>query len=272
MAMKATVHIRTVVRNGHTRLAESYFTPPFKVADTTEDKKGLLLHLMLMSSSPGILDGDEYTIRIELEEGSRLQLHTQAYQRLFQMTGGASQRMEVRIQKGAGFCYLPHPTVPHRSSVYTGINKVYLSEDSCLVWGEVLTCGRKLNGEVFAFSEYHSTTDLILDDHLLLRENIFLRPSSMHLAGIGQMEGFTHQASLLLIGKDWTEGAVQDLIREYTAGHKDILVGFSAGPAGSLVLRLLGNQAGQLHQILQAIAKRLFSARSSIHDSTAFIP
>lgn len=272
MAMKAAVHIRTAVRNGLTRLAESYFTPPFKVADTTEDKKGLFLHLMLMSSSPGILDGDEYTIRIDLEEGSRLQLHTQAYQRLFQMTGGASQSIEIRMQKGARFCYLPHPTVPHRSSVYAGINKIWLVEDSCLVWGEVLTCGRKLNGEVFAFSKYHSMTELILDDRLILRENIFLRPSSMHLAGIGQMEGFTHQASLLVIGKDWTEGVVQDLIREYTAGQKDILVGFSAGPAGSLVLRLLGNQAGQLHQILQEIAKRLFSDKPAFHDSQASIP
>jgi len=279
MAMKATVHIRAAVRNGATRLVESYATPPFKVADITEDRGALLLHLMLMSSSPGILDGDAYAMRIDLEERSQLHLHTQAYQRLFQMTGGARQSMEIHLQEGAALCYVPHPTVPHRSSVYTGINRIYLAEDCRLIWGEVLTCGRKLNGEIFAFSKYHSMTEIFKDGHLLLRENIFLQPSTMQLRGIGQMEGYTHQASLLVIGRDWTGTSVEDRIREYTHGHKDILVGLSAGPAGSRVLRLLGHQAGQLHGILQAIAVHLFSgtplsrdSNPSFKDSTTLIP
>ena len=55
------------------------------MANITEDKTGATLQLMLMSSSPGILDGDEYKIKIELEENCSLQLHTQSYQRLFNM-------------------------------------------------------------------------------------------------------------------------------------------------------------------------------------------
>ena len=267
MAMNATVDIITAVHNGITRLASAYFTPPFKVANITEDKKAPALHLMLMSASPGILDGDEHAMRIELGEESFLQLHTQAYQRLFQMKAGASQTMEVRLRKGAAFCYLPHPSVPHALSAYRGINKIFLAGDCRLAWGEVLTCGRKLNGEVFAFSKYHSTTDLFMDDRLVLRENVFMAPASMPLSGMGQMEGYTHQASLLVMGTAWTEGGVQAMMEEYLAKQKDILYGISSGPAGSLVLRLLGHKAGQLHHILQVIAGQLFTHQNSLHVS-----
>jgi urease accessory protein len=41
---------------------------PFKLADITEDRSEKTLRLMMMTSSPGILDGDEYNIQIEVEE------------------------------------------------------------------------------------------------------------------------------------------------------------------------------------------------------------
>ena len=60
--MKARLHIQTAVRNGITCLKQSFYTPPFKVANITEDKQAGPLHLMLMCSSPGILDGDDYQL------------------------------------------------------------------------------------------------------------------------------------------------------------------------------------------------------------------
>jgi urease accessory protein len=95
--MISHVHIQTAARDGITRLKQVYCTPPFKVADITEDKKGNMLHVMLMSSSPGILDGDEYHLKIDVDEHCHLQLHTQSYQRLFHMKKGAQQQMQVHL-------------------------------------------------------------------------------------------------------------------------------------------------------------------------------
>ena len=280
MAMNATVVIRTALRDGVTRLRESYYTPPFKVANITEDKKGDLLHLMLMCSSPGVLDEDTYTIRLDMEEGSRLQWHTQSYQRLFQMEKGASQLMEVRLGAGASFCYLPHPCVPHAHSIFTGRNKIFLSEGAKLIWGEVLTCGRKLNGEVFRFSKYHTITEVMREGKLVLRENINLQPSVMDLGALGQLEGYTHQASLLHMGGAGSGKAdiFQKEIIDYLAQTsrqvrlpepeggrvqsgmlvagtgQELLSAVSTGPGDSLVVRILGNRAEQLHECLKVIA------------------
>ena len=113
--MNARLHIRTACRNGKTFLKQAYQEPPFKVADITGNKTAGALQLMLMNASPGVLDGDRYQIRLELEEDSVLQLHTQSYQRLYTMKESASQRMEVHLHKGASLRYIPHPVVPHKA-------------------------------------------------------------------------------------------------------------------------------------------------------------
>ena len=64
--MIAELHIQTALRKQVTFLKKAYFTPPLKVADITEDKKEKTLQLMIMNSSPGVLDEDKYQMKIEL--------------------------------------------------------------------------------------------------------------------------------------------------------------------------------------------------------------
>jgi urease accessory protein len=255
--MIATLHIQTGVRNNSTYLKNTYFTTPFKVANITEDKTSERLHLMLMSSSPGILDGDQYQLKIELEEGCSLQLHTQSYQRLFNMKQGASQSIEVYLSPHASFCFLPHPSVPHEASVFRSTNKIYLEDNCSLLLGEILTCGRKLNGEVFAFSKYHAITEVFLRNKLIIKENLLIEPATIDVNAIGQLEGFTHQASLIYLH---TTTPVKPLIEQLTerlAGQNEIVFGITEAPVNGLIIRILGNKAEQLHDCLKTIATHL---------------
>ncbi len=254
MAMNSNVTIRIAAADGVSRLASAYYTPPFKVANITEDKRGPFLELMLMCSSPGVLDGDEQDFRVELEAHSRLRLHTQAYQRLFHMKRGATQCMEVRVGKGACFCWLPHPCVPHAESIFTARNKVFLEEGAQLIWGEVLTCGRKLSGEIFALSSYHTRTEIFVQERLVLLENVYLRPSVMPVRALGQMEGFTHQASLLFVeagaqANDERRARIAAFLQDRT----DLIYGVSQGPANSIIVRLLGHHAEPLYECLKTM-------------------
>ena len=150
--MNAQLHIQVANRDRHSYLKQAFFNTPFKVANITEDKSAQQLQLMLMSSSPGILDGDVYEIKIDVEKSSSLQLHTQAYQRLFHMKQGAKQQLTLHLADDSEFRFLPHPSVPHEQSIFTTHNNFYLGNNCQFIFGEVLTCGRKLNGEVFLFS------------------------------------------------------------------------------------------------------------------------
>lgn len=252
--MIAALHIHAALRGEVTYLKKSYFSPPFKLADITENRSQKVLHLMQMSSSPGILDNDEFVIKIEVEENCHLQLHTQSYQRLFSMKTGASQTIRVDLAGGASFTYLPRPAVPQAHSIFTSRNKIYLSSNSRLLWGDIITCGRKLNGEVFEFSKYHAVTEIFLHNRLIIKENICLIPDLMNLEAIGQLEGFTHQASLIFLeeAKDLSE-----LIRESTLfleTQTDIIFGITVAPISGLLVRILGNKSEQLINCLKTLA------------------
>lgn len=255
--MNAKLIIQAELRNGITSLVQNYFTAPLKLANITEDKRAKQLQLMLMSSSPGILDGDEYEIKIEMGEGTELTLHTQSYQRLFDMKSGARQVMEVHLQKGASFIYLPHPAVPHGNSVFVSKNKIYLSDHCRLVWGEIITCGRKLNGEVFQFSKYHNMTEVFMNGKLVIKENLLMQPSLIDPGQIGQLEGFTHQASLIFVDEKTDCATVSNAVYEYLLMQKELIFGVTIVPVNGLIVRLLGYKAAQLYDCLQAINKIL---------------
>jgi urease accessory protein len=268
--MIAKLHIETFFKNGITCLKQSYCTPPFKVANITEDKSSPSLQLMLMSSSPGILDEDEYELKIELEENSSLQLYTQSYQRLFNMKKGAKQSMEVYLNKGASIIFLPHPSVPHENSVFATTNKFYLSTGCRLIWGEILTCGRKLNGEVFLFSKYHSLTEVFINNKLIIKENLLMQPLLIDLTAIGQLEGFTHQASFIFLDERTDCIVATDTIHEYLSLQQEIIFGITAAPVNGLIIRLLGYKAEQLYDCLNAITKIIEQQTKTINPKLTY--
>jgi urease accessory protein len=251
--MIAKLNIQVAMQNGNTFLKNSFCNQPLKLADITEDRNDHKLRLMLMSSSPGILDNDDYRINIHLDEQCSVELETQSYQRLFKMKMGARQEMEVRMQKGSSFIFLPHPSVPHESSIFSSTNKFYLSEDCLLIWGEVLTCGRKLNGEVFRLSSYHSVTEIFLLGKLVVKENLLVNPALINVNLLGQLEGYTHQATLTCVGSMLRPGIIEN-IYDLLLQENDISFGVSALSVDGFIVRLMGYKAEQLHSILKLIA------------------
>ncbi|WP_207496445.1 urease accessory protein UreD [Aridibaculum aurantiacum] len=250
MPLIAKVHIATRFRNGKTILQSSFCNQPYKLADITEDRKEQRLRLMMMCSSPGILDGDDYDIVIDVNEQCELELQTQSFQRLFTMKKGAKQKMQVNIAAGGSLKFLPHPVVPHEGAIYASSYSIYLHANSSLLWGEVISCGRKLNGEVFRFTSYQNTTSVYMAGKLVIKENILLQPAKMDLQAIGQLEGYTHQATLLYINDAVDIFSIMEALHSYLLPQQDVAFGVSQLPVKGIIIRLMGYKAGQLHEIL----------------------
>lgn len=252
--MKASLHIKTALRGNKTILQWGYCTHPFKLANVTEAPCSNALKLMIRSSSPGVLDGDEYDIQMEVAEGCIVEVETQSYQRLFLMKEGASQTMNVRLQKNASLTYIPHPSVPHAGSIFSSHNKIYLSQNCSLVWGEVLSPGRQLNGEVFSFSSYHNITEIYLDQKLVVKENLLLKPLHTAVQSLGLMEGFSHQATLIYLSEEAKITELITLLSDHCQQEKGILFGITLLPVNGLLVRVLGYKAEPLFALLKDMA------------------
>ena len=247
--------ISTARRAGKTYLKDMYYTRPFKVAHVGEDKTDPCLYLMVMSSSPGILDGDQYEMTLDLAEETELQLQTQSYQRLFQMEKGASQTMTVNMARGSRFRYIPHPSVPHEKSIYKSHNVIYMDAGASLVWGEIVTCGRKLSGEVFKFSYFQNVTEVYREGRLVFKDHLLLSPGYMSMNALGQFEGFTHQATLFCLGENADTATLTNLVQEQLSEEKNIAFGVSQTAHTGLLVRLLGHGGEQLFRCLNQLGE-----------------
>lgn len=252
--MIAKLQIETGWKKNKNFLKSVYCTPPFKVADITEDLSAETLQLMLMNVSPGILDGDNYRVEIKIGENSSLHLHTQSYQRLFTMKANAFQQMNVHLEKNASFFFIPHPAVPHKNSDFTAENNIFLSEGCELLWTEILTCGRKGCGEVFSFKKYHNLTKIYYDGKLVVKENVLLQPAAVQLHLLGQWEGYTHQGSLIYRNERNIMPSLIERLHELLKDAPGVSLGISSLPGNGLLIRLLGKSAEQIFDLFKQAA------------------
>ncbi|ASZ13108.1 urease accessory protein UreD [Chitinophaga pendula] len=254
--MISELKLTTALRGITSYMADVFFTPPFKIANVSASRNSECLHLILMSASPGMLDGDHYRMYIHTGPGTSLKLQTQAYQRLYTMQQGASQHMEIQMDNGSTLHFIPHPLVPQKQAHYTAVNRINLTENCRLYWGEIVTCGRKLNGEIFHFTRLHIRTEIRYRQKLVLLDNLLLEPAIMDLSAVGCLEGYTHQGTFLLFdthtGTDLP--ALADNIYNILESSAGITAGISLTAGPGIVVRLLAQGAELLYDQMQQIA------------------
>ncbi len=248
MQISSHLYIKAGYKNDKTFLKEYFCQSPFKAANITEDKSDKMLRLMITSSSPGVLDNDDYKIDIEVEKNADVHITTQGYQRLFTMNNKAYQTINVLIDAGGSLCYLPHPCVPHKLSSFSSLNNIYLQKKHHLIWSDVITCGRKLNGEEFTFKCFRNVTNIYLQKKLVVKENILIEPLKNNIQAMGQMEGYTHQSTLLFVNDSAVVKKLYAESNELLSQIEGISFGISILPVNGLIFRMLGYKAEKLFE------------------------
>lgn len=257
--MISELKLTTALRGNTSYMADVFFTPPFKIANVSNCRSSSLLHLILMSASPGMLEGDQYRMSIHTGSGTHLKLQTQAYQRLYTMQQGATQDMNIQMDHGSTLQFIPHPLVPQKQAHYTAVNRIHLSDNCRLYWGEIVTCGRKLNGEIFHFTRLHIRTEVKYHQRLILLDNLLLEPTTMNLSAIGCLEGYTHQGTFLLFDTHPHTDlpALADVIHDLLSRVEGITAGISLTSGPGIVVRMLTQGAELLYDQMQQIASHI---------------
>jgi len=256
--MNSRVYIETYQRDKITYLKDSFSNQPFKIADVRENHQNPCLNLMLMSSSPGLLGGDYYEIDVQVKAGGALRLKTQAYQRIFTMDTMATQTMTIKVKEGSFFHFTPHPVVPHKDSSFKGVNHIYLSKNADLIWGEVITCGRKLNDEQFAYNYFENKTTIYQNNQPVIIDHLLYHPKKKMPLSLGQLEGHTHLSSLWILQEGIDIKRITKVISEYLAAYQQLTYGVSETPISGVVVKILGKQSEMLFDVIQQLADKIY--------------
>ncbi len=259
--MDAVINLTVGCREGSSYLRSLYVTPPFRVVSVGQLHHDGGAYLMQMSTSPGVLSGDKYTIGITLDPMARLQFKSQSYMRLFDMDGSAEQKITIKVGRGGYFSQVSHPIVPHRNSSFSSSTIVELEAESSFLQSEIITCGRKFHGEEFEFREFMNSVEVREGGVLRLKDRVWLNPSQMDLRSCGLLEGYTHQGSLIFQTSREDLDIVQciDKIFHLLSHIKGVDYGISKSHYTGFVLRILGESGETLYNAFLNIQEYLWS-------------
>lgn len=260
--MICSLNVAVGNRQGRSYLKDAYVTQPFRIVPVGQHREDHASYLMIMSSSPGILSGDEHRIMVHVEENSKLQLQSQSYQRLYNMEAQASQSIRVFMEKNSAFSFVSHPVVPHENSTFYSNNEFYLSDNCSFMFGEIITCGRKHSGEAFKYAHFQNMTRVYHNGKLILKDNVLLKPALMPLHSMGLLEGYTHQGTFVFINTgNLPIKEITGHLQEQLENQEGVEAGISLLQAGGLVIRVLGNGGEQLYNFFQRVQAYIWDSK-----------
>lgn len=250
---RSELYLSSRMRGEKAVLDEVHFTAPFKVMEPFDGEKGEL-KVMILSASPGIMEGDVQAQHFHVGRGTKLVVSSQAFEKIHKMKDGCARR-HIRIcQEADSFLYyMPQPAIPFKNSAFDNIVEVKLqNKTSQFIFQDILSCGRTAYGERFDYQYYHSLVQVWREDRLIYRDNTRYAPDILCMEETGMYEGYTHLASLLLCGlqkdNEWA-----DKVRTILETTKDVEGGVSFLASGDATVRILGRQAQQLQELCKLI-------------------
>jgi urease accessory protein len=252
--LKSKIIINAEQEGERTLLKESHHSAPYKVVHFGSRHLQKHLELILMSSSPGIMDEDEVSITVHVHEQARLKLFTQSFSKLHPMKKGAVQKTIVTIQEGGIFKYIPHPVTPFAGAIFKTSNEIEMRGSSTLIWGDIIASGRVHSGESFDFTSFHSITKVTCDKKLVLLDNQLLEPARQPVASILFYEGYTHQATLIYVAPFAGElkAELDEILVEQ---FEQIEFGFTQCAPNAVILRAMGKDGVVLHDWLSTMGQ-----------------
>jgi urease accessory protein len=249
-------------KGGESYVKDLYVSLPFRVVSVGQRKSDKKLYQMVMSSSPGILDGDHYHLDVTLEKGAALQLQSQSYQRLFNMQDKALQELNVSMEDETSFAYVPHPIVPHEDSNFKSKANIHIGKNSQIIISEIITCGRKHSGEVFKLKRFQNVMEIYHNNKLVVKDNVLIQPDMIPVSSIGNQEQYTHQGTLIFYSTkaNVDKNGLIELIIEATAQHhEEMEAGVSTMEDNGFVVRALGYGGEVMYNFFLHIQEILFS-------------
>ncbi|KIY01341.1 uncharacterized protein Z520_02893 [Fonsecaea multimorphosa CBS 102226] len=150
--------------------------------------------VFLLTYGGGLVGGDQISVKVDLQDATRLVLVTQGSTKIFkspQRSVVSRQNLDIRIGSHASLCYLPDPTQPFAESVYEQRQTFYVQPDatSSLLMLDWVSEGRRARGESWTLWNWKGRNEVREFDErskgrLLLRDAVMLHEDGLGSTGL----------------------------------------------------------------------------------------
>ncbi len=239
-----------------TVIREQYCKVPLFIqrAMYLEETLPAMAYVYIISPSGGILQGDRYRIDITLSNNAFAHVTTQSATRIYKMERNfATQMVNVVVEEGSYFEYIPDQIIPFRNSRFYQAVELNVHDNATMIYSEMLVSGRVASGESFEYDIcYIKTIARNQAGKLRFVDVVKLEPRKENLRQEGIMGTFNVVGTMYIVTRPLY---VQDLQHEINSKINE-LQGIIAGGASILpgkqgvIVRILGNTADEVRNMI----------------------
>ncbi|MFD2671241.1 urease accessory protein UreD [Marinicrinis sediminis] len=242
-------------RQGRTTLVDRYVEAPMKISKTHRMNDDETLYVCMMDASPGLLDGDEYDIRLTLQEDSKVYFTNQSSTKVHPARQRGSRLIQrLDLAPRARLELMPEPTIPYADSSLHAATTVHLSEGCQFAYADIVAPGRSSFGEQFDFHSYKSTLDIYWESRRVACERIAFSPLIHPPNALSSLHRFSHYGTMWLMSEDDYAPFIEQLRSEESHEPlQDMEAGMSLLAEKGMIIRAVAMNSWRLQQFFHSI-------------------
>jgi len=233
---------------GQSAVVRAWSASPLKILVPRPRGPGVSAYLS--SYGGGLVAGDEIQVDIEVADGARCYLSTQASTKIYRNPDSrpCAQYFNASVGREAVLVVAPDPVSAFGGSSYRQRFQFQIEHDSGLAVVDWLSSGRSARGERWAFTRYESRIEVFMDGRRRVLDSLLLDAADGVLDSASRMGRFNCLATVMLLGDALAGPAAQILeaISRRAVARRPELVCGASPVAGGVLVRLAGEHVEQV--------------------------
>ncbi|MFI3226969.1 MAG: urease accessory protein UreD [Clostridia bacterium] len=255
--MNSKVCVSTKFNGKKTVNDDVFFTPPYKIiAPIYNDDEA---EIVLLSSSAGLLKGDNIDMQFSFGENSNAKISSQSYEKVFDtLDGKVTRRVEIDVLQDAFVKFMPYPTIPFKNSNFHSVTTVNLAKKSKFCYVDIFSCGRVLSDERFEMNKFYNNFTVKVKNIPVFIDNTLIEPKIWDYDSIGLWHGYTHNGFMYIYGSDDEQSLIKDTLELAKELIPDFEIGASQCKKG-ICIRILGDSGDRIFKYFKKVSILLLS-------------
>jgi len=250
-----TGHLAVEVVAGQSAITSVRAASPLKIL--TPRLRGPSVWACLSSLGGGLVAGDHVSLTLNLGEGARCFLSTQASTKVYRNPNfrPCNHTLHARLRRGSLLAFNPDPVQAFAGSSYQQEQVFELAPESGLVLVDWLCAGRTARGERWAFRRFQSRNEIVLGESRVLVDSLLLDPADGPLEAACRMGRFNCLALVVVIGglvRAAAAGLLEEIARQPIPRRAPLVCSASPIIEGAL-MRLAGESVEALGNELRRL-------------------
>jgi urease accessory protein len=255
LGVEAKLQVTVRYRDRRTLLQDVYCQSPLKITKGFPQEDGIAV--TVMDISPGMMDGDRYSLDWDVGVGCRLAITTQSYGKVHPCPYiGATHTTRMNIASDAFVLYEPLPLMLYADAALRASLHVSLEEGAVFIAQDSWCAGRVARGEIHDYQLYENDVRIDIMNRPVYVNRLRICPKNPFLRAPGALEEVTHFGTLYAFGTALDRSKLEDL-QQLAQGFHHVRCAVSQAAHHGITAVVLGKTAWEIQDALSVVRHAL---------------